>query len=97
MTKPVLIFVYSLIDDNPIISEENYGAVCCAIQNISLAATSIGLATGWSTGKISQINNLDKLFELEENLKIVGVLTVGFPKSQLSKKRKKVEDVTKWI
>ena len=31
MTKPVLIFVYSLIDNNPIISEENYGAVCCAI------------------------------------------------------------------
>ena len=97
MTKPVLIFVYSLVDDNPIVSEENYGAVCCAIQNISLTATSIGLATGWSTGKISQIDNLKTLFKLEENLRIVGVLTVGYPKPQPSKKRKKVEDVTKWI
>ena len=97
MTKPVLIFVYSLVDENPIITEENYGAVCCAIQNISLAATSIGLATGWSTGKISQINNLEDLFELEENLKIVGVLTVGIPKPQPLKKRKKVDDITKWI
>jgi len=97
MTKPILIFVYSLVDENPIITEENYGAVCCAIQNISLAATSIGLATGWSTGKISQINNLEDLFELEENLKIVGVLTVGIPKPQPLKKRKKVDDITKWI
>ena len=58
---------------------------------------SIGLATGWSTGKISQIDNLNTLFKLEENLRIVGVLTVGYPKPQPSKKRKKVEDVTKWI
>ena len=34
MTKPVLIFVYSLIDDNPIISEENYGAVCLSLIHI---------------------------------------------------------------
>ena len=40
---------------------------------------------------------LNTLFKLEENLRIVGVLTVGYPKPQPSKKRKKVEDVTKWI
>ena len=96
-SRPVLIFVFSLIDSNPIITEENYGAVCCAIQNISLAATSMDLAVGWSTGKIAQIQNLTEMFELKEELKVVGVLTIGYPSSQQSKQRTDFNEITSWL
>ena len=37
--QPWLIFVYSESSDRDEITEENYGAVCCAIQNMQLKAT----------------------------------------------------------
>ena len=53
--QPWLIFVYSEISDQLEITEENYGAVCCAIQNMQLMATAMGLSAGWATGGISKI------------------------------------------
>ena len=34
--SPCFIFVFTTIGDTPEITEENYGAVCCAIQNMQL-------------------------------------------------------------
>ena len=62
--QPWLIFVYSEISDQLEINEENYGAVCCAIQNMQLMATAMGLSVVWSTGGISKIENLDNIFEI---------------------------------
>ena len=95
--QPWLIFVYSEISDQLEISEENYGAVCCAIQNMQLMATAIGLSVGWSTGGISKIENLDNIFGIEEPLKIVGVLTVGYPESTVEKTRTHYNDKTVWL
>ena len=95
--QPWLIFVYSEISDQLEISEENYGAVCCAIQNMQLMATAIGLSVGWSTGGISKIENLDNIFGIEEPLKIVGVLTVGYPESIVEKTRTHYNDKTAWL
>ena len=95
--QPWLIFVYSEISDQLEINEENYGAVCCAIQNMQLMATAMGLSVGWSTGGISKIENLDNIFSIEEPLKIVGVLTVGYPESTVEKTRTHYNDKTAWL
>ena len=95
--QPWLIFVYSEISDRDEITEENYGAVCCAIQNMQLMATAMGLSVGWSTGGISKIENLDNIFGIEEPLKIVGVLTVGYPLSIVEKTRTDYNDKTTWL
>jgi len=95
---PSLIFVYSLIDENDKeITEENYGAVCCAIQNIQLVATSLGLGVGWSTGTISKIDNLNTILGITENLKITGVLSIGYPDLEISKTRTNYKTLTKWL
>ncbi|MBI15872.1 MAG: hypothetical protein CL782_06500 [Chloroflexi bacterium] len=96
-SSPLLIFVYSLIGINDEITEENYGAVCCAIQNIQLTATGMGLGVGWSTGKICKISNLNKIFGITEQLKIAGVLSVGYPKSNSIKTRKNFKSLTTWL
>ena len=62
--NPVLIFVFSTTDENPEITEENYAATCCAIQNLQLAAHSLNLGVGWSTGNMAKLKNLDQLFNL---------------------------------
>ena len=95
--QPWLIFVYSESSDQLEISEENYGAVCCAIQNMQLMATAMGLSVGWSTGGISKIENLDKIFGIEEPLKMVGVLTVGYPESTVEKTRTHYNGKTTWL
>ena len=95
--QPWLIFVYSEISDRDEITEENYGAVCCAIQNMQLMATAMGLSVGWSTGGISKIESLDNIFGIEESLKIVGVLTVGYPVSTVEKTRTDYNDKTTWV
>ena len=96
-SSPLLIFVYSLLGENDEITEENYGAVCCAIQNIQLTATEMGLGVGWATGKICKISNLDEIFKLKDQLKIVGVLSVGYPKSNSKKTRKDFKTITTWL
>jgi len=95
--SPCFIFVFTTIDESPEITEENYGAVCCAIQNMQLTATTLGLGIGWSTGKISKIDNLNKLFEVDQTFKIVGVLSVGYSNSIIEKTRQEFTTITKWI
>jgi|TARA_B110000263_G_scaffold241110_1_gene245006 nitroreductase len=95
---PFLVFVYSLIDIySEEVTEENYGAVCCAIQNIQLVATSLGLGVGWSTGTISKINNLNTILGITENLKITGVLSIGYPDLEILKTRTNYKTLTKWL
>ena len=94
---PCLIFVFSLEDKNEEISEENYGATCCAIQNIQLMATSLGLGVGWSTGKIAKINAISEILGIEEQVKIVGVLTIGYSDTIKTKSRTSHKRLTKWL
>ena len=94
---PSLIFVYSLVDDSDEMTEENYGAVCCAIQNMQLVATSIGLSAGWSTGKVDKLHNMDAVLGITEKLKMVGVLTIGEPEDSVDKGRTSYEELTQWF
>ena len=94
---PSLIFVYSLVDDSDEITEENYGAVCCAIQNMQLVATSMGLSAGWSTGKVAKLTNMDRVLGIKQKLKMVGVLTIGEPEDAVDKGRTSYAEVTQWF
>jgi len=95
--SPCYIFVFTKIGENDEITEENYGAVCCAIQNMQLTATTLGLRVGWSTGKISKIKNLNQLLDVDQSLKIVGVLSVGYAESIIKKSREEFKNLTKWL
>jgi len=95
--SPCFIFVFTTIGENDEITEENYGAVCCAIQNMQLTATTLGLGVGWSTGKISKLKNLNTILGVDQTLKIVGVLSIGYADSNIEKSREEFKNLTKWI
>lgn len=97
---PVLLYVTSLRDENPEIDEENYGAVCCAIQNLTLAAHAAGIGTSWSSGAVAAAPALHELVGAGANERMVGLIRVGYmdpavapPKSR----RQAGSSVTTWV
>lgn len=75
---PTLLFVTMLGDPNPEIDLENYGAVCCAIQNLTLAAHALGIGTSWSSGAIAAAPALLTLVGAGANERMAGLLRVGY-------------------
>ena len=77
-TVPTLLYVTMVRGANPEIDEENYGAVCCAIQNLTLAAHAAGIGTSWSSGAVAAAPALHALVGAGENEKMVGLMRVGY-------------------
>lgn len=79
LDPPIVMFVYSVPGPNDETTEENYAAVCCAAQNISLAGVAEGLAVTWETGGTTRHPDIKKSLGAEEDWKMVVMLSIGFP------------------
>lgn len=97
---PSLLYVTALRDANPEIDEENYGAVCCALQNFFLAAHAAGLGTSWSSGAVAQAPALHAFVGAGADERMVGLIRVGYldpamtpPKSR----RNAATNFTTWV
>jgi nitroreductase len=77
-TVPMLLYVTTRRDPNPEVELENYGAVCCAIQNLTLAAHAAGIGTSWSSGAVAAAPALHALVGASEDEQMVGLLRVGY-------------------
>ena len=76
-------------------NEENYAAVCCAIQNLMLALWAERIGTKWSTGAITREERLARRLGIDsEQERIVGLLWYGYPASIPEMKRRPVSEVT---
>ena len=69
---------------------------CLASENLILAATALGLGTCW-IGAFDEGKAASAL-GLPEGVRVVGLLTLGFPKGQVSdaSPRDKLEDMVHW-
>ena len=77
-----LIVVTQHLQGDEFRQNEDYAAVCCAIQNILLAARAEGLGSKWSTGGLTQHPLICDLLEVDPvTEKVVGFIWVGTPKS----------------
>jgi nitroreductase len=96
LDAPAFMYVYSVQGQNDEVTQENYAATSCAIQNLMLAAQSIGLGVGWSTGKPC-LANVGTTVGAEPDWDIVGALYIGYPAAAAPiAKRLAVDDVTTW-
>ena len=64
----------------PVIEEVQ--AVACAIQNMHLAASALGLGLYWSSPPVSYGEGFKKFLELGEEDQCLGFLFVGWPKDE---------------
>ncbi len=77
-----LIVVTQKINGDDFRQKEDYAAVCCAIQNVMLAATAEGFGSKWSTGGLTQHPSVCDLLEIDLSQETVaGFIWVGVPKS----------------
>jgi nitroreductase len=79
LSTPVLMLVYATPGRDEETTLENYAAVCCAVQNLMLAAQEEGLASGWSTGGLAKHPRLRELIGADADWQLVAALYMGRP------------------
>ena len=97
LEPPVLVYVYCVPGPDEEVSRENYAAVCCAVQNISLAGVAEGLAVTWETGGPTRHPNLRETLGAAEDWIMVAMLSIGVPAEMPSSRRTPVGEFVRWM
>lgn len=72
--------------------EEDYAAVCCAIQNLLLGLWSAGIGTKWSTGDVTRHPDFYSLLGIDpDKQRTVGMIWYGYPNVIPEQTRQPVE------
>ena len=80
----------------PVIEEVE--AVACAVQNILLGATALGIASFWSTGGMALRQPMKDFLGLGEDNHVIGILYLGYADIQPAGSRIiPLEEKIKWI
>ncbi len=99
LDAPAFIYVYSVEGRDDEMTRENYSATSCAVQNLMLAAQSLGIGVGWSTGKPC-LAPIDTTIGAEPDWDIVGALYIGYPsdseENKSERKRTPANEITIW-
>lgn len=81
-----------------VIEKEEYAAVASAIQNMLLAAHSLGLGAIWRTGNLCYEERVNDFFGLSDKGELMAFLYIGVPKKVPPKvKKPNIEDFTTWM
>lgn len=97
LDAPALIYAYSIPGDSAEMTQENYAAACCAVQNLLLAAVAEGLAGDWSTGNTTKHPGLAAVLGAESDWTMVGALFIGQPARPSASLRTERDGVTAWL
>ena len=97
LDAPGLIYAFSVPGDTDEMTQENYAATCCAVQNLLLAAVAEGLAGDWSTGNTTRHPGLAEAMGGEAGWMMVGALFIGYPARPSASVRAPVNEVTAWL
>ncbi|MEP7002610.1 MAG: nitroreductase [bacterium] len=95
---PLMIAVAMVEDANPEIREEDVAATMMAVQNISIAAVTLGLGTHLKTGAVMHDPAARAAAGVPEGERIMAVLNVGEPATvPPAKERRSAESLTTWV
>lgn len=79
---------------DPLQTQEDYAACCCAIQNLQLALWEQNIGTKWTTGAVTRDANFYELLWIDPALEsVVGLIWYGYPDEQPAGHRKPLEQV----
>jgi nitroreductase len=86
-----LLIVSQVLDPRPDVQHEDYAAIACAIQNLSLALWAEGVGSKWSTTAVMHDPRSYPLLGIDhERERIVGFVWLGYPaRSEPAKARRK--------
>ena len=96
--SPVLIVVSVLPTPHPKVPEiEQWVATGAAVQNLWLAAVSLGLGVAWKTGSAAYDAGVKRALGLSDEEGIVGFLHVGTPLAHGASRTVGAADRTRWL
>lgn len=79
-------------------TEEEMMAVACAVQNMHLMASALGLAAKWTTNPVMNHPHVAETLGLTPPSRLLGFFFVGWPAGEWPEgKRRPVTDKVKWI
>lgn len=91
---PGWLVITCVVSEDPLRSEEDYAACCCAAQNLALALWSHGIGVKWSTGDVTRSEGFARLLGLTPGTrKIVGLFAYGYPQTIPQSRRRPVAEV----
>ena len=94
LSMPGWLLVTCEKSDDELVQQEDYAAVCCAVQNMTLYLSEAGVACKWTTGLITRDERLFKLLDIDSSREfVVGLIWYGFPKTLPTQTRKDVADI----
>ena len=96
-SPPVLMYVYYIPGPSDEATRENYAAVCCAVQNMSLAGVAEGLAVTWETGGATRHPKLAETLGAEEDWLMAGMLSLGVSDEQADSRRTPASNFVNWL
>ena len=100
LNVPTLLYITYVTNPNPEINLENYGAVCCAIQNLTLAAHALEIGTSWSSGAVAAAPELHTLVGAGADEQMAGLIRLGYLDPSLprgSSRRSPGHMFTRWV
>ena len=97
LLTPVLMLMYAIPGSNEEITEENFSATCCAAQNMQLMAHALGLAVGWSTGRLCKAKEVHEVLGVDPDWAVVGAFYIGFPTALPEAERQPLSDVCSYM
>ena len=97
LLTPVLMLIYAIPGSNEEITEENFSATCCAAQNMQLMAHALGLAVGWSTGRLCKAEEVHQTLGVNPDWAVVGAFFIGFPTALPEAERQPLGDVCTYL
>lgn len=98
MRSPTLIVVSAVTQPHPKVPDiEQWVAVGAAIQNLWIAAESLGLGMAWKTGTHAYHPDVKRAIGLGVDEKIIGFLHVGKPISKAPVRSSEFASKTRWL
>ncbi len=95
---PGMLAIAVVHHENPEIREEDYAAVMMAVQNLSLAATELGLGTHIKTGAIMNDPAARAAVGVPDDQRIVAIVNIGMPAEVgPAKAREPASRFTVWV
>jgi nitroreductase len=82
LRTPATLVIGCTPDDNAMLHAENRDAVAAGIQNLLLGATTLGLASFWSTPALTQPAGVLELCGFDPDDRLVGIIYLGWATQQ---------------
>jgi nitroreductase len=95
LSMPGWLLVTCRRSDDALREREDYAAVCCAIQNLTLYLAEADIACKWTTGLVTRDQRLFELLDIDPAGEfVVGLIWYGYPKTLPTQTRKGVDEIT---